>query len=43
VLYDALPITDVFERASTDTVLGPMELRGLPTRSFLLLQRDAPR
>jgi len=42
MVYDALPVIDVFRRISADTVLGLMDLRGLRDPFFFLLQRDAP-
>lgn len=40
MIYDALPIIDVFRRVSGDTLLGLMDLRGLPQPFFFLLRRD---
>lgn len=40
MVYDALPIIDVFRRVSADTVLGVMDLRGLATPFFFVLRRD---
>ena len=40
MLYDALPIIDVFRRIDADTVLGLMDLRGLPGPFFFVLRRD---
>jgi hypothetical protein len=40
MVYDALPIIDVFRRATPDTLLGLMDLRGLPRPFFFLLRRD---
>jgi hypothetical protein len=42
MVYDALPIVDVFRRISPGTLLGLMDLRGLTDPFFFLLQRDAP-
>jgi hypothetical protein len=42
MVYDALPIVDVFRRVSADTVLGLMDLRGLPDPFFFVLRRDQP-
>ena len=42
MVYDALPVIDVFRRVGADTVLGLMDLRGLPAPFFFLLRRDAP-
>ena len=40
MVYDALPIIDVFRRVGEDTLLGLMDLRGLPAPFFFLLRRD---
>jgi hypothetical protein len=40
IVYDALPVIDVFRRVSPDTLLGLMDLRGLPRPYFFLLRRD---
>jgi hypothetical protein len=40
MVYDALPIIDVFRRESADTVLGLMDLRGLPAPFFFRLTRE---
>ncbi|RBY98180.1 DUF4334 domain-containing protein [Blastococcus sp. TF02-8] len=40
MVYDALPIIDVFRRVSSRTVLGLMDLRGLPDPFFFVLHRD---
>jgi hypothetical protein len=40
MIYDALPIIDVFRRVDDDTMLGLMDLRGLPQPFFFLLRRD---
>jgi hypothetical protein len=40
MVYDALPIVDVFRRISADTVLGVMDLRGLTAPFFFVLRRD---
>ncbi len=40
MIYDALPIIDVFRRVSGDRVLGVMDLRGLTAPFFFLLRRD---
>ena len=39
MVYDALPIIDVFRRVDDDTMLGLMDLRGLPQPFFFLLRR----
>jgi hypothetical protein len=40
MVYDALPIIDVFRRVSADTVLGLMDMRGLTDPFFFVLRRD---
>jgi hypothetical protein len=40
VVYDALPIVDVLRRVDGDTLLGLMDLRGLPEPFFFLHERD---
>ena len=40
MVYDALPIIDVFRRVDADTLLGLMDLRGLPQPFSFLLRRD---
>jgi Domain of unknown function (DUF4334)/GXWXG protein len=40
MVYDALPIIDVFRRVGDDVVLGAMDMRGLPAPFFFLLARD---
>jgi hypothetical protein len=42
MIYDALPIIDVFRRVSADTVLGLMDMRDLAAPFFFLLRRDPP-
>jgi hypothetical protein len=41
MVYDALPIIDVFRRIGPDVVLGAMDMRGLPAPFFFLLERDS--
>ena len=41
MVYDALPIIDVFRRVDDDRVLGLMDMRGLAEPFFFLLRRDA--
>jgi hypothetical protein len=41
MVYDALPIIDVFRRVSGRTALGLMDLRGLPDPFFFLLRRES--
>jgi hypothetical protein len=43
MVYDALPIIDLFRRAGRDTLLGLMDMRGLDRPFFFVLRRDAPR
>ena len=40
MVYDHLPIIDVFRRASDDTLLGVMDMRQDPRPYFFVLQRD---
>ena len=40
MIYDQLPINDVFRRIDDDTVLGAMDLRGIKAPYFFALQRD---
>ena len=42
MVYDALPIIDVFRRVDPDTLLGLMDMRGLPQPFFFVLERDDP-
>jgi hypothetical protein len=42
LLYDALPIVDVFRQTDHDTVLGLMDMRGLDAPFAFLLSRDRP-
>jgi hypothetical protein len=42
MVYDALPIVDVFRRVDAVTLLGLMDLRGLDEPFFFLLERDGP-
>ena len=41
MVYDALPVVDVFRRLSDDVGLGLMDLRGLPEPFFFPLRRDS--
>ena len=41
MIYDQLPINDVFRKLSDDEVIGAMDLRGIPRPYFFLLRRDA--
>ncbi|BBZ27991.1 hypothetical protein MMAD_22860 [Mycolicibacterium madagascariense] len=40
MIYDQLPINDVFRGLDDDTVLGAMDLRGSPAPYFFVLVRD---
>ena len=40
MVYDALPVIDVFRRVSPDVLLGAMDMRGLPNPFLFLLRRD---
>lgn len=40
MIYDALPIIDVFRRLDDDTLLGLMDMRGLDPPFFFTLRRD---
>jgi hypothetical protein len=40
MLYDRLPIVDVFRRLDATTLLGLMDARGIPQPFFFLLQRE---
>lgn len=42
MVYDALPIIDVFRRVDDTTLLGVMDLRGLPDPFLFVLERDRP-
>ena len=42
MVYDALPIIDVFRQVSLEVRLGLMDLRGLPAPFFFVLERDRP-
>lgn len=41
MIYDQLPINDIFRQLDSETVLGAMDLRGIRTPYFFVLQRDA--
>ena len=41
MVYDALPIIDVFRRVSDDVRLGAMDMRGLPSPFLFVLHRDS--
>lgn len=40
MVYDSLPIIDVFRRVSDDVRLGAMDMRGLPSPFLFVLRRD---
>jgi hypothetical protein len=40
MVYDALPIIDVFRRVGDDVRLGAMDMRGLPSPYLFVLTRD---
>ena len=40
MVYDALPVIDVFRSGGPDLLLGWMDLRGLPRPYFFVLRRD---
>ena len=40
MIYDFLPIHDVFRRVDADTLLGLMDLRGMVAPFFFVLRRD---
>ena len=42
MIYDALPIIDVFRRVGSGVLLGAMDMRGLAAPFFFLLERDDP-
>ena len=42
MVYDHLPINDVFRRLDDDSVLGVMDLKGMETPFFFLLRREDP-
>ena len=40
MIYDALPINDVFRKVDDDTVLGAMDLKGMERPFFFVLRRE---
>jgi hypothetical protein len=40
MIYDALPINDVFRQVDADTVLGVMDLKGMEKPFFFVLRRE---
>ena len=43
MIYDALPINDIFRRVDHNTLLGVMDLRGLTKPFFFVLRRESAR
>jgi Domain of unknown function (DUF4334) len=43
MIYDALPINDVFRAVGADTVVGAMDMRGFEQPFMFLLRRQAAR
>nr|WP_246597882.1 DUF4334 domain-containing protein [Nocardia tengchongensis] len=41
MVYDHLPIIDIFRRVDADTLLGVMDMRGLDEPYFFVLHRDS--
>ncbi|MDL9946873.1 DUF4334 domain-containing protein [Gordonia sp. ABSL11-1] len=41
MMYDQLPIDDVFRRLSDDAVIGTMDLKGVEAPYFFVLERDS--
>ena len=42
MIYDSLPINDIFRKVDDDTVLGVMDLRFTPQPFFFVLRREGP-
>ena len=42
LVYDSVPIIDVFRRVNDDVRLGAMDMRGLPAPFLFVLRRDDP-
>ena len=40
MVYDSLPIIDVFRKVGDDVRLGAMDMRGLPAPFLFVLRRD---
>jgi hypothetical protein len=40
MIYDALPINDLFRAAGPDTLVGAMDMRGLADPFFFILRRE---
>jgi hypothetical protein len=43
MIYDALPINDIFRKVDDDTLVGAMDLRGLQMPFMFVLRRDPPK
>lgn len=43
MIYDALPINDVFRKVDADTMLGAMDIRGVAEPFFFVLRREQRR
>jgi hypothetical protein len=43
LVYDALPVIDVFRRVADDVLLGLMDMRGLDAPFAFVLRRERPR
>lgn len=41
MIYDSVPIVDVFRQVDCDTVMGVMDLKGMPQPLFFVLRREA--
>lgn len=40
MIYDNLPINDIFRKIDDNTVLGLMDFKGMPQPFFFVLNRD---
>jgi hypothetical protein len=40
MIYDCLPINDIFRRVDENTLLGLMDFKGVPQPFFFVLRRD---
>ena len=40
MIYDNLPINDIFRKIDDNTVLGLMDFKGMPQPFFFVLKRD---
>ena len=40
MIYDNLPINDIFRKIDDNTVLGLMDFKGMPEPFFFVLNRD---